>query len=125
MSKIFNIATILLVIILLLAPTLVNASDVNMNLTNTFPANSAQITSQDNSQTSTNTLNSGSTNLSAGDMARTSTSETYTSGSSTISSLSSLPESDLGLTNILCIILIVIGVLLILLAIAIIIRLKS
>lgn len=125
MSKIFNIATILLVIILLLAPTLVNASDVNMNLTNTFPANSAQITSQNNSQTSTNTLNSGSTNLSAGDMARTSTPETYTSGSSTISSLSSLPESDLGLTNILCIILIVIGVLLILLAIAIIIRLKS
>lgn len=44
--------------------------------------------------------------------------------SSTISSLSNLPEANLGLSNILSIILIVIGVLLILLAIAILIRLK-
>lgn len=42
----------------------------------------------------------------------------------TTSTVSSLPESDLGLTNILNIMLIVIGLLLILLAIAILIRLK-
>lgn len=44
--------------------------------------------------------------------------------SSTVSALSNLPEANLGLSNILSIILIVIGVLLIMLAIAILIRLK-
>ena len=44
---------------------------------------------------------------------------------SSVSSESSLPESSLGLTNILNILLIVVGVLLIFLAIAILIRLKS
>ena len=53
---------------------------------------------------------------------------TTTSGASNTASplnaLSSLPEASLGLTNILNILLIVVGVLLILLAIAILIRLK-
>lgn len=53
---------------------------------------------------------------------------TTTSGASNTASplnaLSSLPETSLGLTNILNILLIVVGVLLILLAIAILIRLK-
>ncbi len=49
--------------------------------------------------------------------------QTYTS--STVSALESLPEANLGLSNILSIILIVIGALIILLAIAIIIRLKN
>lgn len=44
--------------------------------------------------------------------------------SSAVNTLSNLPEANLGLSNILSIILIVIGVLLILLAIAILIRLK-
>lgn len=47
-----------------------------------------------------------------------------TSNSGSVSTLNSLPEAELGLSNILSIILIVIGVLLILLAIAIIIRLR-
>lgn len=50
--------------------------------------------------------------------------QTYTSSGSLVSSLNSLPEAELGLTNILSILLIVIGVLLILLSIAILIRLK-
>ena len=41
-----------------------------------------------------------------------------------VSNINSMPESELGLTNILTILLIVIGILLILLAIAILIRLK-
>jgi len=45
--------------------------------------------------------------------------------SGTISNLSPLPESDLGLSNILNIILIAVGVVLILLGIAIIIKLKK
>ena len=49
---------------------------------------------------------------------------TNAGNSAVVSTLSNLPEAQLGLTNILNIILIVIGVLLILLAIAIIIRLK-
>ncbi len=44
--------------------------------------------------------------------------------SSPLNALSSLPEASLGLSNILNILLIVVGVLLILLAIAILIRLK-
>ena len=63
----------------------------------------------------------------------TSTNSTLTSGSLTtnssstntgISYINSLPEADLGLNNVLNILLIVIGILLILLGIAIIIRLK-
>lgn len=54
-----------------------------------------------------------------------STSGTSTSSSSIADRLQSLPESELGLTNILNILLIAVGVVLILLAIAIFIRLKK
>ena len=54
-----------------------------------------------------------------------STTNTVKNTSTNVSNLSSLPESDLGLTNILNIILIAIGFILILLAIAILIRLSN
>lgn len=113
MSKFLNIFCLLLVIIILLAPTFVQALGVNMNLDNNMVANS---TSTTNSTTST-TSQTNSTN-------KTNTPQYYTTSSSTVGTLESLPEANLGLSNILSIILIVIGILLILLSIAIIIRLK-
>lgn len=56
-----------------------------------------------------------------------STKTSSTSGINTsakVSALSSIPEANLGLNNILCVILIAIGVLIILLAIAILIRIR-
>lgn len=61
------------------------------------------------------------------DKGNTTNSTTSTSAINTnarVSSLSSIPEANLGLNNVLCIILIAIGVLIILLAIAILIRLN-
>lgn len=54
-----------------------------------------------------------------------SVSETQVSTVTSVTSLSNLPEANLGLNNILNILLIAIGVLLILFAIAILIRLKK
>ena len=51
--------------------------------------------------------------------------ETARTNSASTSTFNSLPESELGLTNILNILLIAVGVVLILLAIAIIIKLKK
>ena len=54
----------------------------------------------------------------------TSSTSTYTPSQSSVSSISSISEANLGLNNILCVILIALCILLILLAIAILIRLK-
>ena len=62
-----------------------------------------------NSQTSTNSSTSNST---------------Y-NPNARVSTVSSIPEANLGLNNVLCVILIAIGILLILLAIAILIRIKN
>lgn len=108
MSKLFKLITILLIVFVLFTPVFVNATTVDMNLNsngNTYASNTYS-----HSQTFTNTVNSNSSNSST--------------NSATISSLSELPEAGLGLTNILNIILIVVGTLLILLSIAILIRLK-
>lgn len=107
-AKLFNIFSIFAIILMLLLPSFVQATDVNMNLTNT--ANLDTTSSGVNPISDTTTLP-----------------QTYSSssGSTVTSTFNSLPEAELGLTNILSIILIVIGILLILLAIAIIIRLKN
>lgn len=107
-AKFFNFISILFIIFILLLPSFVLATEVNMNLTNT--ANLDAANSQATTTSDTTTLP-----------------QTYSSSSSSTvtSTLNSLPEAELGLTNILSIILIVIGVLLILLAIAILIRLKN
>lgn len=86
---------------------------VDFNLTDNSLANnntSSNTTSNTSTNTSTNTLaSSGGTNVS----------------STTVSNLNNLPESDLGFGNILNILLIVVGILLILLAVAILIRLNK
>jgi len=95
--KLNKIFILMLLVVLLFLPNFVQAIDVNMNLNNV---------SNSIAPTITDTL------------------ESYNPSGTVISTLNSLPEAELGLTNILSIILIVIGILLILLAIAIIIRLK-
>ena len=90
-----------------------NNSDVSGNYTNTN-SNSSSNTNLSNTSTG-NSTNSIYTNTDSG--------STNSTPSATVTN--SIPESDLGLTNILNIFLIVIGVLLILLAVAILIRLKK
>lgn len=53
------------------------------------------------------------------------TSYTPSTANARVSTVSSIPEANLGLNNILCIILIAIGILIILLAIAILVRIKN
>lgn len=105
MTKLLNIFSILVIICILLLPNFVQATDVNMNLTNTTNFNTSNTVDTNNYDTTT-------------------VPGSYSSSGSLVSSLNTLPEAELGLTNILSIILIVVGVLLILLAIAILIRLK-
>ena len=124
------------------------AVNIEMNLTNnTAVASSNELLSVDNtasnSTTSSNVLaqngsNSDSntltnaevnsdaaTNSDLSNATLSGSTQSNTESSANVSNLSALPESDLGLTNILNIILIAIGFILILLAIAILIRLSS
>ena len=124
------------------------AVNIEMNLTNnTAVASSNELLSVDNtasnSTTSSNVLapngsNSDSntltnaevnsdaaTNSDLSNATLSGSTQSSTESSANVSNLSALPESDLGLTNILNIILIAIGFILILLAIAILIRLSS
>lgn len=119
------------------------AVNIEMNLTNnTAVASSNELLSVDNtasnSTTSSNVLapngsNSDSNTLTNAEVNSGATTnsdlsnatQSSTESSANVSNLSALPESDLGLTNILNIILIAIGFILILLAIAILIRLSS
>ena len=69
-------------------------------------------------------MNTSNTNTSNTNSSNTNTSSTSNTNTSTLSSTVTTSDFDLELTNILCIALIVVGVLLILLGIAILIRLK-
>ena len=124
------------------------AVNIEMNLTNnTAVASSNELLSVDNtasnfttssnvlapngSNSDSNTLTNAEVNSDAttnSDLSNATLSgstQSSTVSSANVSNLSALPESDLGLTNILNIILIAIGFILILLAIAILIRLSS
>lgn len=109
-----GIATTLLVIIamiMLFSCAVFAVDDIDMNLTG--------------NDTSQNTSTSDNTAVTGESEATNETSSTQdTSDTPRVSNLSTIPESDFGLTNILNIMLIVIGILLILLSIAILIRLK-
>lgn len=145
--KIFKVLLISMIMILLLGFNFCYAVDLNSvdDLTSGFSSdeqtsnNSADdnavtsnSTSSDNTNTSNNTSNTSDNNTATDNSANTTsnTSSNYNSTTSENTSTPSasvtnaLPESDLGLTNILNILLIVIGTLIILLAIAILIRLK-
>lgn len=76
------------------------------------------------------TTNDTQTNTTNDDMLFEDTQNSNTTSSSSyqsnarVSTVSSIPEANLGLNNVLCVILIAIGILIILLAIAILIRIK-
>lgn len=125
MKKLLQLSLIIFVILMVLAPNFVQATRVNMNLTPNTTATenpSIQNTSSENTSIDDNNTISEPENT-AGNTDRLS--PTTTNNSASISTLNELPESGLGLNNIINIILIVIGVLLILLGIAILIRLKQ
>ncbi len=125
MKKLLQLSLIIFVILMVLAPNFVQATRVNMNLTPNTTATenpSTQNTSSENTSIDDNNTISEPENT-AGNTDRLS--PTTTNNSASVSTLNELPESGLGLNNIINIILIVIGVLLILLGIAILIRLKQ
>lgn len=120
--KIFSIVG--MVLILLCFTTNVFAVDMNITETNTLntsnSSNTSNTTNTSNTSNTTNARNTSNTTTSTNTSSTTSSSPNNTNS---ITVQGGLPESDLGISNILSIILIAIGVLLILLAIAILIRL--
>ena len=110
MSKLFKIFIILFAIFIILLNCNYTFADVDMNLSSNT-SNTSNISNTSNTANMTNTTNTASTN---------STPNTTTTFSSVGTS-----SFDLQLNNILNVALIVVGVLLILLGIAILIRLKN
>ena len=115
MSKLLKFISILSVALIVLFNSSYIFAAVNMDL-----GNSTNTNSSNTSSTNTNSSNTNSSNTNS----NSSNSTKNTSTSSTLSSTVTTSDFDLELTNILCIALIVVGVLLILLGIAILIRLK-
>ena len=132
MLKLKNVEFIVLSIIFVLFLGITSCYAVDLDLSNDLGndllSNSTNSDTNNSNASNNNTSNSSTSNASSDK--NTNSSYTNTNSSSTNSSPSatvtnSLPESDLGLSTILNIFLIVIGVLLVLLAIAILIRLKK
>ena len=137
MLKLKNVKFIVLSIIFVLFLGITSCYAVDLDLSNDLEDDLLSNTNTSNTNNSSvsdnysNTNNSSNSNTSTSNNSdNTTNSYTNTNSSSTNSTPSatvtdSMPESDLGLSNILNIFLIVIGVLLILLAISILIRLKN
>ena len=131
MSKLLKFISILSVALIVLFNSSYIFAAVNMDLGNTLNTNSNTTNSANSTNTNSSNTNSTNTNSSNTNSSNTnsnssnSTKNTSTSTSSTLSSTVTTSDFDLELTNILCIALIVVGVLLILLGIAILIRLKK
>ncbi len=121
MSKTFKVTIIALVIILAIGTITSNAASINMNLDagNTSTENVADTNNTDTNTQSTNAVSNSIENTTVTSEESQPDSESL----SVVSSGSSLPESELGLSNIINILLIAVGVILIFLAIAILIRL--
>lgn len=132
MSKLkkFKLIIILSIILLLVGTSLCYAVDLNVTddlTTGLTSGNESNNSSNTNNSSSTNTTDDESENTSnsSNTSSNTSNSSSSSSSNSIAKVTSSLPESSLGLSNILNILLIAVGVLLILLSIAILIRLKN
>lgn len=123
MSKLLKFISILSVALIVLFNSSYIFAAVNMDLGNSTNTNSSNTNSTNTNSSNTNSSNTNSSNTNFN--SSNSTKNTSTSTSSTLSSTVTTSDFDLELTNILCIALIVVGVLLILLGIAILIRLKK
>lgn len=119
MSKTFKVMIIALVIVLAVGTISSSAASINMNLESGNNISDENVV-EDTNTTDTNTLANTTTNTTAN---TTTTDNNSGTESATVTSVSSLPESELGLSNIINILLIAVGVILIFLAIAILIRL--
>ena len=115
MSKTFKVIIIALVLICAIGTIASSAASINMNLESGNNVSDENVV-EDANTTDTNTLANTTSNT-------TTTDNSSGTESSTVTALSSLPESELGLSNIINILLIAVGVILIFLAIAILIRL--
>ena len=115
MKKLLQKLLILLITIMCFAFNFVEAIGLNMNLTHNTATENTIIDDTTNTVSEPEDTTGNTDRLSP----------TKTNNSASVSTLDELPESGLGLNNIINIILIVIGVLLILLGIAILIRLKQ
>lgn len=108
-----------------------NVIDASSNTTSSVTSNStSSYSNSTNSSLNSNTLDDGYDQFGdeeySSNMVYQNTSKTdATTGSNIADRLQALPESELGLTNILNILLIAVGIVLILLAIAIFIKLKK
>ena len=136
MLNLKNVIFIVLSIIFVLFLGITSCYAVDLDLSDDLLSNSTNSSTNTNSNVSnnnTNTNNNSSSNTNISNTSpdnNTNISYTNTNSRSTNSTpsatvINSMPESDLGLSNILNIFLIVIGILLILLAIAILIRLRK
>ena len=110
-------ALAILFVILLFTLNISLATDINMNLEDTQSTTTSNVVDEDN-------LIEDTTDE-ANEIVDNGISTLTTTPSTTISTLSSVPDETLSLTNILNILLIVVGVVLILLGIAILIRMHS
>lgn len=134
MSKLLKIG-ILFILLFCMNNCISNAETTNLynDVENEQTSNSSSNTTSDNS-TSTNETDDNSTEENDDDIDlfdhtetsnRTSSPTPPASTTARVNTVSSVSEANLGLNNVLCIILIALGVLMILLAIAILIRLKK
>lgn len=110
MNKSFKIMLVALLLVFLVFSGNCFAVNIDMNLASNL------------ADGDTNVVNN---NVSSNTSVTTSTTTDVDTDSATFSNLSSLPESELGLTNVLNILLIAVGFVLILLAIAILIKIKK
>ena len=125
MNKSLKVLAISLICIFFIFSTSSFAANIEMNLTSNLVDSNITNTYNDTASNSTNNTNStGSTN-STNTTTNTEAASTTNRNTSISDTLQALPESELGLTNILNILLIAVGVVLILLSIAIFIRLKK
>lgn len=127
MLKFKNLKFIVLSIIFILFLGITSCHAVELDLSddlgNNFTSNSN--TNSSNSNTSNRNTDESNNSTKVNNNNSTTMNSTTTNSTPSATVTNSIPESDLGLSNILNIFLIVIGVLLILLAIAILIRLKK
>lgn len=125
MNKFLKISSTFLLFIFIFFAGRVFAVNIDLNLESNLvdtSTNSNVADPNDSNAISNNTNSNSATNSNAISSAGDGTTESSTA---TFSNVSSLPESGLGLSNILNILLITVGVVLILLSIAILIRLKN
>lgn len=128
MLKIKNVKLIVLLSVIILFLGIVSCYAVDLDLSDDLtefaPYNTSNTNISNNNITNNSNTNTSNNNIDNNNSMMTNT--TSTSGSTQSATVTnSIPESDLGLSNILNIFLIVIGILLILLSIAILIRLKK